>query len=110
MNSHQLIIDGQQRLQTFYIGLCGSYNGKSLYFDLFSDHVNLEFDFRFSDDVSKLPEVNSEKKDLASCKWILVPDLFNRLRETNDQDQVSDEYIERLKILSDMEKVTSRKM
>src|SRR5690349_435118 len=27
MNSHQLIIDGQQRLQSFYIGLSGSYNG-----------------------------------------------------------------------------------
>ena len=29
------IIDGQQRLQTFYIGLTGSFNGKKLYFDLY---------------------------------------------------------------------------
>src|SRR3989304_7807241 len=29
--THNLIIDGQQRLQSFYIGLCGSINGKQLY-------------------------------------------------------------------------------
>lgn len=32
------VIDGQQRLQSFYIGLKGSINGKELYFDLFSDY------------------------------------------------------------------------
>ncbi len=36
------VIDGQQRLQTFYIGLKGSINGKVLYFDLFSDY-NFEY-------------------------------------------------------------------
>jgi hypothetical protein len=29
------VIDGQQRLQSFYIGLKGSINGKVLFFDLF---------------------------------------------------------------------------
>ncbi|GMO23408.1 MAG: hypothetical protein Ta2B_02610 [Termitinemataceae bacterium] len=31
------VIDGQQRLQSFYIGLNGSINGKILFFDLYSD-------------------------------------------------------------------------
>ena len=31
-----LVLDGQQRLQSLFIGLCGSYNGKELYFDLLS--------------------------------------------------------------------------
>ena len=40
------VIDGQQRLQSFYIGLKGSINGKELYFDLFSDYNSL-FEFKF---------------------------------------------------------------
>jgi uncharacterized protein with ParB-like and HNH nuclease domain len=39
------IIDGQQRLQSFYIGLTGTLNGKRLYFDLLSDYINSEYDF-----------------------------------------------------------------
>lgn len=104
MNSHQLIIDGQQRLQSFYIGLCGSYNGKMLYFDLFSDYQNLEFDFRFAEQGTNLPKTNSEKVAIQECLWVLVPDLFNRLKETNDQDQVSEEFINRLEIKEDISK------
>ena len=43
------VIDGQQRLQTFYIGLTGSYNGKDLYFNLNSDYKKLDFDFVYID-------------------------------------------------------------
>jgi len=32
------VIDGQQRLQSFYIGLKGSIKGKVLFFDLYSDY------------------------------------------------------------------------
>jgi uncharacterized protein with ParB-like and HNH nuclease domain len=39
------VIDGQQRLQSFYIGLKGSINGKVLYFDLFSDFNWYLFNF-----------------------------------------------------------------
>ena len=42
------VIDGQQRLQTFYIGLCGSYGGKVLYFDLYSDFQRGDYEFRFA--------------------------------------------------------------
>lgn len=47
------VIDGQQRLQSFYIGLKGSINGKVLYFDLFSDY-NTEFEFKFENDKNNL--------------------------------------------------------
>ena len=36
-HTHLFVIDGQQRLQSFYMGLDGSYNGKILFFDLLSD-------------------------------------------------------------------------
>src|ERR1700722_20852823 len=29
-----LVLDGQQRLQSLFIGLCGSYEGKELFFDI----------------------------------------------------------------------------
>ena len=53
------VIDGQQRLQSFYIGLNGSLNGKILYFDLFSDY-NSEYEFKFENDENKLPFINKQ--------------------------------------------------
>jgi hypothetical protein len=39
-----LVIDGQQRLQSLYVALCGTFEGKSLYFDVLSgidsDHMD----------------------------------------------------------------------
>jgi uncharacterized protein with ParB-like and HNH nuclease domain len=34
-----LVLDGQQRLQSLFIGLCGSYAGRELYFDVLSGDV-----------------------------------------------------------------------
>lgn len=92
-HNHSLIIDGQQRLQAFYIGITGSINGKVLYFDLLSDYPNLEFDFRFMNDVNRLPLQNNEKISIQQCLWHSVYYLFNRLKLTNDPFQVSDEVI-----------------
>jgi len=46
----RLVLDGQQRLQSFYIGLRGSINGKVLKFDLLSGNVKNpeEIAYRFS--------------------------------------------------------------
>lgn len=47
-----LVLDGQQRLQSLYIGLMGSYEGRELYFDILSgkvaapDDVKYRFEFR----------------------------------------------------------------
>src|SRR3989442_5050325 len=46
-----LVLDGQQRLQSLYIGLCGSYEGRELYFDVLSGDVaapdDVKYKFRF---------------------------------------------------------------
>jgi hypothetical protein len=48
-----LVLDGQQRLQSLFIGLCGSFNGKELYFDILSGEVaapdDVKYKFRFLD-------------------------------------------------------------
>ncbi len=42
-----LVLDGQQRLQSLYIGLCGSYEGKELYLDILSGDVADPDDVRY---------------------------------------------------------------
>ena len=88
------VIDGQQRLQTFYIGLKGSINGKVLYFDLFSDY-NLEYEFKFEKDENKLPKMSKENIDrkIKEHFWYPAKELLRRLKDTNDEDQVANEII-----------------
>jgi hypothetical protein len=50
----KLVLDGQQRLQSLYIALYGSYGGKSLYFDVLSgkqsdDLSDAKYEFEFLD-------------------------------------------------------------
>ncbi len=48
-----LVLDGQQRLQSLFIGLRGSYDGKELYHDILSGELNepddVKFRFKFLD-------------------------------------------------------------
>lgn len=43
----QLVLDGQQRLQALYIGLCGSYDGRELYFNTLSGDIKEPDDIRY---------------------------------------------------------------
>src|ERR1700678_3149358 len=53
-NKRKLVLDGQQRLQSLYIALYDSYEGKSLYFDVLSgrdsdDLSDEKYEFEFLD-------------------------------------------------------------
>jgi uncharacterized protein with ParB-like and HNH nuclease domain len=102
--NHMFVIDGQQRLQTFYIGLLGSYAGKEMYFDLFSDFKNLEYSFKFENEESRLPKQDLEKETIQRHMWYSARDLFKRLKETNDEDQVAEEIIKLKAITDEQEK------
>jgi uncharacterized protein with ParB-like and HNH nuclease domain len=99
------VIDGQQRLQSFYIGLKGSINGKVLYFDLYSD-FNSEFEFKFENDIQKLPKQSKDNADRAITEhnWYLASGLLKRLKDTNDEDQVASEIISTQSITDDSRK------
>ena len=88
------VIDGQQRLQSFYIGLRGSINGKVLYFDLYSD-FNTEFEFKFEKEAQKLPELSKDNSDrtIPEHHWYRASELLQRLKNTHDEDQVASEII-----------------
>lgn len=62
-----LVLDGQQRLQSLFIGLCGSYEGRELYFDVLSGDVAAPDDVRY-----KFQFLDAAK---ASFPWVRFKDI-----------------------------------
>jgi uncharacterized protein with ParB-like and HNH nuclease domain len=71
-----LVLDGQQRLQSLFIGLKGSYDKKELYFDVFSGDLvapeDMRFKFEFLDGNSLDP------------KWIKFKDIVFSDKRTRE--------------------------
>lgn len=95
------VIDGQQRLQSLYIGLVGRLDAGELFFDLYSDHKTF-FDFRFATDEKSLPSAvrendESENRAIRERIWYRVATLFDRIKRAGDSwstvaDDLVDEY------------------
>ncbi len=58
-NPKMLVLDGQQRIQSLLIGLCGSYNGKELHFNILSGDLkspeDMRYEFAFMDRTATFP-------------------------------------------------------
>ena len=93
------VIDGQQRLQSFYIGLTGSFNGKLLYFNLNSDSKQLEYDFQFTDKIEKLPqnEKNGDEEIIENI-WYPASQLYSRAKKIQDPQQLQSEIVASLNL------------
>ena len=76
-----LIIDGQQRLQTFYMGLMGSANSKTLFFNLYSQG---DYEFEFCHSESDLPKSKHEDDLEIAMFWYPVSTLFFRRAKVGD--------------------------
>jgi hypothetical protein len=93
------VIDGQQRLQSLYIGLVGRMDAGELFFDLYSDH-KVFFDFRFTTDERDLPSTirendASEQRPIRERRWYRVATLFDRIQQAGgDFSTVADELID----------------
>ena len=99
------VIDGQQRLQSFYIGLCGSFGGKRMYFDLYSDYQKGEFDFKFAKPTQGKSSIKNieraerkraelEIETIAECLWYPVPEFYDKLTQVgNNSGRIADEII-----------------
>ena len=94
------VIDGQQRLQTFLIGLCGSYQGREMYFDLYSDFQKGEYDFKFATPGKEKSSVENsdragrevkgdEYPTIGECFWYSVKELYSMLDEKQDARKVA---------------------
>ena len=91
------VIDGQQRLQTFYIGLKGTYHGKQLFFDLLSDYQNY-YEFEFSNEIDSLSKSTKEDRPIKDCLWYPAKELFQNLKEFSDDLLVIEKIITRFNI------------
>ncbi len=73
-----LVLDGQQRLQSLYIALKGSYENKELYFNILSGVSNdvdeLKYEFKFFD----------KKNKKISGNWIKFKDIINSSKQYDD--------------------------
>ena len=87
------VIDGQQRLQSFYIGLKGSIHGKRLFFDLFSDYKS-DYDFRFAKNESELPQESKDDREIKEHYWISAEVLFKLLKECGKTTIISNSELE----------------
>ena len=99
------VIDGQQRLQSFYIGLCGSFGGKKMFFDLYSDFQKGEYDFKFAGatrgrssvkniERAERPIAPSEIETIADCFWYPVDELYEKLLQVGgNSGRIADEII-----------------
>lgn len=85
--THYLVVDGQQRLQSLYIGTQGTFEGQHMYFDLFSDYLKEEYDFEFAVKEDVLPKNNSERENISHCFWYPVKSLYERLIDSGDHNQ-----------------------
>jgi uncharacterized protein with ParB-like and HNH nuclease domain len=94
-----LVLDGQQRLQSLFIALKGSYNGEELYFNVLSgkeEKEDVKFEFKF---------LNSAKVNIQKG-WIKVKDVVYDNRE---YDEIAEDIVEKIASLSEEEKRLIRK-
>jgi hypothetical protein len=94
-----MVLDGQQRLQSLFIGLKGSYEKKELYFDVLSGDLVAPEDIRF-----KFKFLNVNK---VQFPWI----KFKEIVFSNEQyDEISEDILEKIDDdLSKEEKTKIRK-
>jgi Protein of unknown function DUF262 len=89
-----LVLDGQQRLQSLFIGLCGSFEGRELHFDILSgeiaapDDVKYQFKFMPSSNAA-FPWVNFKKLVYSTARSREVEDELTTAaaRELSQQEQ-----------------------
>lgn len=73
------VVDGQQRLSSFYIGTLGEFDSKKLYFDLFGEASKKNFNFKFAQNKSELKSEmdNFEGTQKIPALWFQVTTLYN---------------------------------
>ncbi len=81
-NCKLLVLDGQQRLQSLLIGLCGSYKEKELYFDVLSGSSKAPEDIKY---------IFKFRKNALSKTWIKLKDMvFNEQDIYSTQKNILD--------------------
>ncbi|RPH96550.1 DUF262 domain-containing protein [candidate division KSB1 bacterium] len=85
----RIVLDGQQRLQSLYIGLFGTHNGRHLYFDVLSgkpgkDFREVKYSFRFLAD-AEAQQKNAESREKARVQTQVDVHADSDDEEANDR-------------------------
>ena len=102
-----LVLDGQQRLQTLYTALKGTYNGKELYFDILSgkevfqdgkDELKYNFDY--------LTREQATLKSNNESYWVLLKDIvLSDETTTKIKNQILSKIRERMSVDDSVEEM-----
>lgn len=103
-----VVIDGQQRLQAFYIGLLGSYEGERLFFNLVGDPAE-EFEFEFADGPARLTKSAGDQAVNRTGVWYEVSQIYQRLQDSRDSESTASELIEQKSISEPNQQARVRK-
>jgi uncharacterized protein with ParB-like and HNH nuclease domain len=79
-----LVLDGQQRLQSLFIGLKGSYEGKELYLNILSGDVTQPDDIRY--------QFKFMEKEKVKFPWIKFKDI---VFSNEEYDEISERLIDK---------------
>ncbi|MBL1352294.1 MAG: DUF262 domain-containing protein [Zetaproteobacteria bacterium] len=93
-----LVLDGQQRLQSLFIGLCGSYNEKELYFNVLSGCKNTPEDIRF---------VFKFKKEAPDDTWIKLKEIVFNERTSKQNERMVIKTITCINLTEEQEDIIS---
>jgi len=92
-----LVLDGQQRLQSLFIALRGSYNGEELYFNVLSgkeEKEDIKFEFKFlTSDKAKIENGWITLKNIIfenRTSYAIANDLIKRINNEQKKNMMSD--------------------
>lgn len=92
-----LVLDGQQRLQSLFIALRGSYNGEELYFNVLSgkeEKEDIKFEFKFlSSDKAKIENGWVKLKDIVfenRTSYAIANDLIEKINDERKKKLMTD--------------------
>jgi uncharacterized protein with ParB-like and HNH nuclease domain len=91
------LLDGQQRLQAIYLGLNGTLNNKTLFFDLYSD-FNSSFEFRFAELAAHLPAQAPVDRIVNEHLWYPAYKLLQQIQKIKDEEYLTQEVLTSLNI------------
>ena len=89
-----LVLDGQQRLQSLFIGLCGSFSSRELHLDILSGNIaapdDIKYQFRFLESgKSKFPWLRFKDLIFTTKR---KRELITAIEETADRELTGDEH------------------
>ena len=97
-----LVLDGQQRLQSLFIGLRGSYEGKELFLDILSGDLSISSDIKYHFKFINTEELKLDDK----CHWMNFKDLiYTRRKKWETLDNIRDSRTDRALTETEVKKI-----